>query len=98
MVVLTVKNPLDNAGGARDMDSIPGSGRSPRGGNGNSFSILAWRIPWTEKTGGLWSTGSQRVGHDWAQIHTHNSKKAGKESKMHTCGTVEQLTAAYYWL
>ena len=27
-------------------------------------SILAWRIPWTEKPGGLWSLGSQRVGHD----------------------------------
>ena len=26
-------------------------------------SILAWRIPWTEKTGGLQSMGSQRVGH-----------------------------------
>ena len=25
-------------------------------------SILAWRIPQTEETGGLWSTGSQRVG------------------------------------
>ena len=25
-------------------------------------SILALRIPWTEETGGLWSTGSQRVG------------------------------------
>ena len=28
-------------------------------------SILAWRIPWTEKPGGLQSTGSQRVRHDW---------------------------------
>ena len=27
-------------------------------------SILAWRIPWTEKPGGLQSVGSQRVGHD----------------------------------
>ena len=27
-------------------------------------SILAWRIPWTEEPGGLWSMGSQRVGHD----------------------------------
>ena len=27
-------------------------------------SILAWRISWTEKPGGLWSLGSQRVGHD----------------------------------
>ena len=27
-------------------------------------STLAWRIPWTEEAGGLWSMGSQRVGHD----------------------------------
>ena len=26
-------------------------------------SILAWRNPWTEEPGGLWSLGSQRVGH-----------------------------------
>ena len=29
-------------------------------------SVLAWRIPWTEGPGGLESTGSQRVGRDWA--------------------------------
>ena len=28
-------------------------------------SILAWRIPWMEEPGGLQSTGSLRVGHDW---------------------------------
>ena len=28
-------------------------------------SILAWKISWTEELGGLQSTGSQRVGHDW---------------------------------
>ena len=27
-------------------------------------SILAWRIPWTEESGGLQSMGLQRVGHD----------------------------------
>ena len=27
------------------------------------FSILAWRIPWTEEPGRLQSMGSQRVGH-----------------------------------
>ena len=27
-------------------------------------SILAWRIPWTEDTGGLQSMWSQRVGHN----------------------------------
>ena len=28
------------------------------------FSILTWRIPWTEEPGGLWSIGSQRVRQD----------------------------------
>ena len=28
-------------------------------------NFLAWRIPWTEKPGGLQSTGSQRVRHDY---------------------------------
>ena len=32
--------------------AIPGSGRSPGEGNGNHFSILAWRILRTEK--GAW--------------------------------------------
>ena len=26
--------------------------------------VLAWRISWTEATDGLWSMGSQRVGHN----------------------------------
>ena len=29
-------------------------------------SILAWRIPWTEKPGSLQSRGSQRIVHEWA--------------------------------
>ena len=29
------------------------------------FSILAWRIPWTESLLGYKSMGSQRVGQDW---------------------------------
>ena len=41
-----VKNPPANAGDARDVGSISGSGRSPRVGNGNP-------IPWTEEPGGL---------------------------------------------
>ena len=32
-------------------------------------SILAWKIPWTEEPGRLQSTGSQRVGHNWARTH-----------------------------
>ena len=29
-------------------------------------SILAWRIPWREESGGLQSIGPQRVGHNSA--------------------------------
>ena len=46
---------------AGDLGLIPGLGRSA--GEGNSYSsILAWRIPWTEESGRIQSTGSQRVG------------------------------------
>ena len=33
-------------------------------------SILAWKIPWTEESGGLLSMGSQRVEHSWVNIHS----------------------------
>ena len=36
-----------------DLGSFPGSGRSPGGGNATHSSILAWKIPWTEKPGRL---------------------------------------------
>ena len=35
----------------RDLNLIPGLGRSSRGEQGNHFSILAWRIPWKEEPG-----------------------------------------------
>ena len=54
-----IKNPPANAGNIRDMDSIPGSGRSPGKEMAAYSSILAWKIPWTEEPGGLQSMGSQ---------------------------------------
>ena len=45
-----VKNPLANAG---DTGSIPGSGRVLGGRNATHSSILAWKFPWTEESGGL---------------------------------------------
>ena len=33
-------------------------------------STLAWKIPWMEEPGGLQSTGSLRVGHDWATSYS----------------------------
>ena len=46
---------------AGSLGLAPGSGKSAGEGNG---SHLAWRIPWTEKPGGLQSMGLQRAGHD----------------------------------
>ena len=57
-----VKNLSANAG---DMGLIPGSGRSPGGGNRNPLSILAWEIPWTEEPGGLQLMGSQK---SWIEL------------------------------
>ena len=37
-------------------------------GKATHSGILAWRIPWTEETGGLQSTGSQRVRYDCSDL------------------------------
>ena len=55
-------------GDIRDVDLIPGWGRSPGEGHGNYSSILAWRIPRTEEPGELQSMGSQRAGHDGSDL------------------------------
>ena len=48
----------------RDLDSIPGLERSPGEETATHSRILAWRIPWTEQSGGLQSMGLQRVRQD----------------------------------
>ena len=55
-------------------------------------SILAWRIPWTEGSGGLHqSLGSQRVGHDWVtDTHTRTLNQGRKRTFL--C-----LFAHFYW-
>ena len=39
-------------------------------GMATHFSILSWRIPWTEEPG-----EPQRVGHDWATEHVCNENE-----------------------
>ena len=59
-----VKNLPSSAGDITDADSEPVSGRSPGGeGIATHFSILAWRIPWTEEPGGL-----QSMGKSWTRL------------------------------
>ena len=59
-----VKSPPANAG---DIEvQVPSLGQEDplEEGMATLSSILAWRIPWTEKPRGLQSIGSQRVGYD----------------------------------
>ena len=57
---------------AGDVGSIPGLGRSPGELKTTHSSILAWKIPWTEKPGRLRSMGSQIAEHDWPIEHVHS--------------------------
>ena len=68
------KESVCNAG---DLGSIPGSGKSPGGGNGNSLRLLAWRISWTEEPGRLQSIGCKELDmtkwltHTYTHIHVY---------------------------
>ena len=57
-----VNNSSANAGDVR-LRFDPWVGKIPEKGVATHFSILAWRIPWTEEPGGLQSIGVKRVGH-----------------------------------
>ena len=52
-VVPVVKNPAANAGDARDVGSIPGSGKSPGGANGNPLQYSCLGSPMDR---GSWGT------------------------------------------
>ena len=59
-----VKSMSASAGDVRDTGSIPGLGRSPRGGNGNPLQYSCLGNPIDRSLGGPQSMGSQRVKHD----------------------------------
>ena len=81
-----VKNSPANTGA---LNSISGWGRSHGRGNGRSrillystgiqdtpvdyYSILAWKIPWTEETDGLQTMGVEKD-LTWLSMHAHNGK------------------------
>ena len=63
-----VKNWPTNVG---DVGLIPGSGRSPEGGNGNPLQYSCLGISMDRGAYRLQSMESQRVRHNWAHTHTH---------------------------
>ena len=73
-VAQTVKNPL-----AMQETWVWSLGRKDplEKGMATHFSILAWRIPWTEEPGRLWSIELHRVRHDW-ETKSFNDPKTVK--------------------
>ena len=63
-VALGVKNPPASVTDVRETGSYPGWEDPLEEEMAKHFSILAWRIPWTEEPDGLQSPGSQKVRHD----------------------------------
>ena len=61
-MVLLVKNLLANSGDIRNVDLIPGSGKSPGGGHGNPLQYSCLENPMDR---GAWS---QRVRHDRSDL------------------------------
>ena len=57
-----VKNPPANAGGIRDVGSIPGSGRFPGGGRGNTLQYSCLE---NSMDRGAWQAAVHRVAQSW---------------------------------
>ena len=66
---------------------------SPGGRNGNPIQYSCWRIPWTEKPGGLQSMGSQILGHDKPLCRHVSSYIAGFILWHYRQGTIQGLTS-----
>ena len=79
-----VKDPPANAG---DSDLIPGSGRSPGGGNSNSLQYSCLGNPMDR---GAWQTAVHRVAkvcHSVATEHAHSSTNYSQWKRMFACRT-----------
>ena len=92
---LVVKKPPVHVRHSGDTGSIPGSGRSPGGGNDNPYSILAWRIAWPEEPGRLKPMWLQGVRPDRGtkQAHTHI---AGYNSVVMVSGVQQSGSANWF--
>ena len=73
-VALVLKNPPANAGSIRDVGLIPGLGRAPGGGNGNSLQYSFLENPMDR---GAWQPTVHGAANRWAQL-----------KQLSTCGTV----------
>ena len=80
-----VKNPPASAGDARDMGSIPGSGRPPGGTNGSSLQYPCLDNSIERGSWQLQTVGLQRVGHGrahaaWCRLPQQSMNDTDSES------------------
>ena len=80
-VALVVKNPCANAGDIRDTGSIPGLGRSPRGGHGNPLQYCCLENPMDR--GAWWATvhRTAKIANDWSDLA---SSTGGRKTRTYT--------------
>ena len=67
-----VKNMLANAGDIRDVGSIPGSGRSPGGGNSNPLQYSCLE---NSMDSGAWRATVPGVAKSWARLKLHKESE-----------------------
>ena len=65
-----IKNPPANSGDIRDVDLIPGSGRSPGGGHGNPLQYSRLEKPMDR---GDWEATDHKVAKSWTQLKRHST-------------------------
>ena len=66
--VTSGKESAYSTGDAGDVGLTPGSGRSPRGGNGNPLQYSCWN---NSRDRGTWQATMHGVANSWTQLSTH---------------------------
>ena len=77
-----VKKLPGNTGDAGDLGSIPGSGRSPGGGNGTPLQYSCWENPMNR--GVWWATVYGLQSWTWMSMHLHTYEEEGCVYLVHT--------------
>ena len=88
-VALVVKNPPANAGDKRDVNSIPGLGRSPGGGHGNPLQFSCLKNPDEQQSLVSYSPWSRKELDTTEQLSTAQHIATAESSKF-----VDILSAA----
>ena len=91
-----VKNPPANAGDIRDLGSIPGLGRSPRGGHGSPLQYSCLENPRTEELAGYSPQGCKESDMTKATEHAHVHTVRSKTSTFNKLSYINILAQVHF--